>query len=32
MGTPVERQDTRLMREMFTAIAPKYDFITRVIS
>lgn len=32
MGTPVERQDTRLMREMFSAIAPKYDFITRVIS
>ena len=32
MGTPIERQDTRLMREMFTAIAPKYDFITRVIS
>jgi demethylmenaquinone methyltransferase / 2-methoxy-6-polyprenyl-1,4-benzoquinol methylase len=32
MTTPVERQDTRLMREMFTAIAPKYDFITRVIS
>ena len=32
MGTPLERQDTRLMREMFTAIAPKYDFISRVIS
>jgi demethylmenaquinone methyltransferase/2-methoxy-6-polyprenyl-1,4-benzoquinol methylase len=32
MTTPVERQDTRLMREMFSKIAPKYDFITRVIS
>jgi demethylmenaquinone methyltransferase / 2-methoxy-6-polyprenyl-1,4-benzoquinol methylase len=32
MKTPLERQDTRLMREMFSKIAPKYDFITRVIS
>jgi demethylmenaquinone methyltransferase/2-methoxy-6-polyprenyl-1,4-benzoquinol methylase len=32
MTIPVERQDTRLMREMFSKIAPKYDFITRVIS
>ncbi len=32
MNTPLERQDTRLMREMFSDIAPKYDFISRVIS
>src|SRR5580700_3877647 len=32
MTIPAERQDTRLMREMFNKIAPKYDFITRVIS
>ena len=32
MTIPAERQDTRMMREMFNKIAPKYDFITRVIS
>jgi ubiquinone/menaquinone biosynthesis methyltransferase len=32
MTIPAERQDTCLMREMFDKIAPKYDFITRVIS
>jgi demethylmenaquinone methyltransferase/2-methoxy-6-polyprenyl-1,4-benzoquinol methylase len=32
MTIPAERQDTRLMREMFNKIAPTYDFITRVIS
>jgi demethylmenaquinone methyltransferase/2-methoxy-6-polyprenyl-1,4-benzoquinol methylase len=32
MTIPAERQDTRKMREMFSKIAPKYDFITRVIS
>src|SRR6204780_5014250 len=32
MTIPAERQDTRLMREMFNKIAPKYDFITRGIS
>jgi demethylmenaquinone methyltransferase / 2-methoxy-6-polyprenyl-1,4-benzoquinol methylase len=32
MNAPLERQDTRLMREMFSDIAPKYDFISRVIS
>jgi len=32
MTIPAERQDARLMRDMFSKIAPKYDFITRVIS
>jgi demethylmenaquinone methyltransferase/2-methoxy-6-polyprenyl-1,4-benzoquinol methylase len=32
MPIPVERSDTRLMRQMFGVIAPKYDFITRVFS
>jgi demethylmenaquinone methyltransferase / 2-methoxy-6-polyprenyl-1,4-benzoquinol methylase len=32
MTIPAERQDTRLMQEMFSTIAPKYDFITRVLS
>ena len=30
--TPAERQDLGLMREMFGAIAPRYDFMTRVLS
>ncbi len=30
--TPVERQDLGLMREMFGTIAPRYDFMTRVLS
>jgi demethylmenaquinone methyltransferase/2-methoxy-6-polyprenyl-1,4-benzoquinol methylase len=29
---PAERQDWRLMRAMFSTIAPRYDFITRVFS
>jgi demethylmenaquinone methyltransferase / 2-methoxy-6-polyprenyl-1,4-benzoquinol methylase len=29
---PAERKDLRLMREMFGKIAPRYDFITRVLS
>jgi demethylmenaquinone methyltransferase / 2-methoxy-6-polyprenyl-1,4-benzoquinol methylase len=32
MGIPAERQDLRLMREMFSTVAPRYDFITRVFS
>lgn len=32
MHLPPERQDTRLMRKMFSSIAPKYDFITRILS
>jgi demethylmenaquinone methyltransferase/2-methoxy-6-polyprenyl-1,4-benzoquinol methylase len=32
MSIPVERQDLRLMRAMFSTIAPRYDFITRVFS
>ena len=32
MPIPAERCDTRLMRQMFGVIAPKYDFITRVFS
>jgi len=32
MKFPAERQDRRLMREMFRAIAPRYDFITRAFS
>lgn len=32
MKIPPERQNWRLMREMFTAIAPRYDFVTRVFS
>ena len=27
-----EKQDARLMREMFGAIAPRYDFVTRIFS
>ena len=29
---PAEKADSRLMREMFSTIAPRYDFITRVFS
>jgi demethylmenaquinone methyltransferase/2-methoxy-6-polyprenyl-1,4-benzoquinol methylase len=32
MKPPAERQDSRLMREMFDTIAPRYDFISRVLS
>ena len=32
MPTPAERQDLRLMREMFGRIAPRYDFVTRTFS
>jgi demethylmenaquinone methyltransferase/2-methoxy-6-polyprenyl-1,4-benzoquinol methylase len=32
MNIPVERQDLRLMRAMFSTIAPRYDFFTRVFS
>jgi demethylmenaquinone methyltransferase/2-methoxy-6-polyprenyl-1,4-benzoquinol methylase len=32
LKTPPEKQDSRLMRGMFTTIAPRYDFITRVFS
>jgi demethylmenaquinone methyltransferase/2-methoxy-6-polyprenyl-1,4-benzoquinol methylase len=29
---PAEKQDTQLMRAMFSTVAPKYDFITRTFS
>jgi demethylmenaquinone methyltransferase / 2-methoxy-6-polyprenyl-1,4-benzoquinol methylase len=32
MKPPAEKQDSRLMRQMFGAIAPRYDFITRIFS
>jgi demethylmenaquinone methyltransferase / 2-methoxy-6-polyprenyl-1,4-benzoquinol methylase len=32
MSAPAEKQDARLMREMFGAIAPRYDFVTRIFS
>lgn len=32
MNAPAEKVDPRLMRQMFGAIAPKYDFITRMLS
>jgi demethylmenaquinone methyltransferase/2-methoxy-6-polyprenyl-1,4-benzoquinol methylase len=32
MNLPAEKQDWRLMRRMFSAIAPRYDFITRALS
>lgn len=32
MPTPAERQDTKLMRAMFHTIAPRYDFLTRILS
>ena len=31
MGTPAEKQDSREMRAMFCAIAPRYDFVTLVV-
>ncbi len=32
MKPPEERQNSRLMRAMFTTIAPRYDFVTRLFS
>jgi len=32
MATPIEKQDSREMRAMFGAIAPRYDFVTRIFS
>jgi demethylmenaquinone methyltransferase/2-methoxy-6-polyprenyl-1,4-benzoquinol methylase len=32
LKVPAEKQDPRLMRDMFATIAPRYDFITRVFS
>src|SRR5215469_18551115 len=32
MPGPKEKQDSRLMREMFGRIAPRYDFVTRTFS
>jgi demethylmenaquinone methyltransferase/2-methoxy-6-polyprenyl-1,4-benzoquinol methylase len=32
MDTPLEKQDPREMRDMFGAIAPRYDFVTRIFS
>jgi demethylmenaquinone methyltransferase / 2-methoxy-6-polyprenyl-1,4-benzoquinol methylase len=32
MTGPAEKQDSRLMRAMFHAIAPRYDFVTRIFS
>jgi len=32
MGVPAEKSDRRLMRQMFGAIAPRYDFVTNVFS
>lgn len=32
MGTPAEKQNPCLMRDMFRAIAPRYDFISHVFS
>src|ERR1700730_14957799 len=32
MKPPAEKQDLRLMREMFSTIAPRYDFVTRTFS
>ncbi len=32
MTIPLEKRDLRLMRRMFSDIAPRYDFITRVLS
>jgi demethylmenaquinone methyltransferase/2-methoxy-6-polyprenyl-1,4-benzoquinol methylase len=32
MELPAEKQDWRLMRRMFSTIAPRYDFITRALS
>jgi demethylmenaquinone methyltransferase/2-methoxy-6-polyprenyl-1,4-benzoquinol methylase len=32
MRVPAEKQDSHLMRAMFGSIAPRYDFITRILS
>jgi demethylmenaquinone methyltransferase/2-methoxy-6-polyprenyl-1,4-benzoquinol methylase len=32
MTSPIEKQDSRLMRAMFGSIAPRYDFVTRLFS
>jgi demethylmenaquinone methyltransferase / 2-methoxy-6-polyprenyl-1,4-benzoquinol methylase len=32
LKVPAEKRDSRLMRDMFSTIAPRYDFITRVFS
>jgi len=32
MTDPLEKQDSRLMRAMFGSIAPRYDFVTRILS
>jgi demethylmenaquinone methyltransferase/2-methoxy-6-polyprenyl-1,4-benzoquinol methylase len=32
MTVPAEKQDSHLMREMFGSIAPRYDFVTRILS
>ncbi|HEY0704424.1 MAG TPA: ubiquinone/menaquinone biosynthesis methyltransferase [Candidatus Acidoferrales bacterium] len=32
MPDPLEKQDSRLMRAMFGSIAPRYDFVTRILS
>ena len=32
MNSPAEKNDGRLMRRMFGAIAPRYDFVTRAFS
>jgi demethylmenaquinone methyltransferase / 2-methoxy-6-polyprenyl-1,4-benzoquinol methylase len=32
MKPPAEKQDLRLMRKMFSTIAPRYDFVTRTFS
>ena len=32
MSAPAEKQDSRLMRAMFGSIAPRYDYVTRILS
>src|SRR5271154_4754215 len=32
MASPIEKQDSHLMRAMFGSIAPRYDFVTRLFS
>src|ERR1700733_6890158 len=32
MPAPIEKQDVKLMQEMFGRIAPRYDFVTRLFS
>ena len=32
MKLPAEKQSSRLMRAMFSTVAPRYDFITRTFS